>query len=168
RPAARSPSSPLVRWAATPPRSWRKEPRGAGSATAASTSCASRPVDSARKPLPGSQKLMTTTTWISTRRSSSPWIGPRNATSGRRAAVSSWIEALGSAPQVGDNQAGVRGARLLGTTIGNYKITAEIGQGGMGIVYLAEHPSLGRKAAVKVLHPRLATEPKTVTRRVSR
>jgi len=78
--------------------------------------------------------------------------------------VSSWIKALGSAPQVGDNQAGVRGARLLGTTIGNYKITAEIGQGGMGIVYLAEHPSLGRKAAVKVLHPRLATEPNTVSR----
>jgi len=42
--------------------------------------------------------------------------------------VSSWIKALGSAPQVGDNQAGVRGARLLGTTIGNYKITAELEQ----------------------------------------
>ena len=53
---------------------------------------------------------------------------------------------------------------MLGTTIGNYKITAEIGQGGMGIVYLAEHPSLGRKAAVKVLHPRLAAEPNTVSR----
>jgi eukaryotic-like serine/threonine-protein kinase len=53
---------------------------------------------------------------------------------------------------------------LLGTTIGNYKITAEIGQGGMGIVYLAEHPSLGRKAAVKVLHARLAAEPNTVSR----
>jgi serine/threonine-protein kinase len=53
---------------------------------------------------------------------------------------------------------------VLGTTIGNYKITAEIGQGGMGIVYLAEHPSLGRKAAVKVLHARLAAEPNTVSR----
>ncbi|HXU04078.1 MAG TPA: serine/threonine-protein kinase [Polyangia bacterium] len=53
---------------------------------------------------------------------------------------------------------------MLGTTIGNYKITEEIGQGGMGIVYLAEHPSLGRKAAVKVLHARLAAEPNTVSR----
>jgi hypothetical protein len=53
---------------------------------------------------------------------------------------------------------------LLGTTIGNYKITAEIGQGGMGIVYLAEHPAIGRKAAVKVLHARLAAEPNTVSR----
>jgi len=53
---------------------------------------------------------------------------------------------------------------LLGTTIGNYKITAEIGHGGMGIVYLAEHPALGRKAAVKVLHARLAAEPTVVSR----
>jgi eukaryotic-like serine/threonine-protein kinase len=53
---------------------------------------------------------------------------------------------------------------LLGTTIGNYKITAEIGHGGMGVVYLAEHPTLGRKAAVKVLHARLAAEPTTVSR----
>ena len=53
---------------------------------------------------------------------------------------------------------------MLGTTIGNYKITAEIGHGGMGIVYLAEHPTLGRKAAVKVLHARLAAEPTTVSR----
>jgi serine/threonine-protein kinase len=53
---------------------------------------------------------------------------------------------------------------LLGTTIGNYKITAEIGHGGMGIVYLAEHPALGRKAAVKVLHARMAAEPSVVSR----
>ena len=53
---------------------------------------------------------------------------------------------------------------MLGTTIGNYKITAEIGHGGMGVVYLAEHPAIGRKAAVKVLHARLAAEPTVVSR----
>src|SRR6185369_5695140 len=53
---------------------------------------------------------------------------------------------------------------VLGTTIGNYKVTARLGEGGMGIVYLAEHPSLGRKAAIKVLHPQMAADPQVVSR----
>jgi eukaryotic-like serine/threonine-protein kinase len=42
---------------------------------------------------------------------------------------------------------------MLGTSIGNYQITAKIGEGGMGAVYRAVHSSLGRSAAVKVLLP---------------
>jgi serine/threonine-protein kinase len=53
---------------------------------------------------------------------------------------------------------------VLGTTIGNYRVTAQLGEGGMGIVYLAEHPAIGRKAAIKVLHPRLAADPEVVSR----
>jgi serine/threonine-protein kinase len=34
----------------------------------------------------------------------------------------------------------------------------------MGIVYLAEHPAIGRKAAIKVLHPKLAADPEVVSR----
>ena len=48
---------------------------------------------------------------------------------------------------------------MIGQSVGNYRITGQIGQGGMGTVYLAEHPGFGRRAAVKVLRPELAREP---------
>src|SRR5436190_23046345 len=53
---------------------------------------------------------------------------------------------------------------MIGESVGNYRITARIGQGGMGTVYLAEHPGFGRRAAVKVLRPELAREPQLVQR----
>ena len=48
---------------------------------------------------------------------------------------------------------------MLGTQILNYKLTALIGEGGMGHVYLGEHVSLGRKAAIKILLPQYANNP---------
>ena len=45
---------------------------------------------------------------------------------------------------------------MIGEVVGNYRILELIGEGGMGVVYLAEHPSMGRRAAVKVLHAGLA------------
>ncbi len=41
---------------------------------------------------------------------------------------------------------------LLGKTVGNYLVTQKLGEGGMGSVYLAEHPTIGKKVALKVLH----------------
>lgn len=43
-----------------------------------------------------------------------------------------------------------------GTKILSYSIISQIGEGGMGSVFLAEHVSLGRKAAIKMLLPELA------------
>ena len=41
---------------------------------------------------------------------------------------------------------------LIGQTVGNYLVTQKLGEGGMGWVYLAEHPGIGKKVALKVLH----------------
>jgi serine/threonine-protein kinase len=52
----------------------------------------------------------------------------------------------------------------VGQTIGNYTITAKLGEGGMGVVYLAEHPVIGRKVALKAIHPELSRNPEVVSR----
>ena len=49
-------------------------------------------------------------------------------------------------------------------TIGNYLIDSKIGAGGMGAVYLATHPGIGRKVAVKVLLPEHSKRQDLITR----
>lgn len=43
-----------------------------------------------------------------------------------------------------------------GQILGNYRIEEQLGTGGMGVVYRAEHVLLGRSSAVKILHAHLA------------
>jgi serine/threonine-protein kinase len=45
---------------------------------------------------------------------------------------------------------------MSGRTIGNYEVVSRIGEGGMGVVYLGKHLTLGRPAAIKVLRPELS------------
>ncbi|MBA3397072.1 MAG: protein kinase [Deltaproteobacteria bacterium] len=44
---------------------------------------------------------------------------------------------------------------MIGSTVGSYRIVGQIGVGGMGAVYRAEHTLIGRLAAVKLLHPEM-------------
>lgn len=53
---------------------------------------------------------------------------------------------------------------MLGRSLGNYGVVSKIGEGGMGVVYLAKHVTLGRKAAVKVLRPALSENQDIVSR----
>ena len=53
---------------------------------------------------------------------------------------------------------------LIGQTVGNYQVTRLLGEGGMGVVYQAEHPVIGRKVAIKLLHLSLAKDAEVVAR----
>jgi serine/threonine-protein kinase len=52
----------------------------------------------------------------------------------------------------------------VGTVVVNYRLAEKLGEGGFGVVYLAEHEVLGRKAAVKILHPEFARRQELVDR----
>src|SRR5262245_31244345 len=51
-----------------------------------------------------------------------------------------------------------------GTEIGGYIVEAKIGEGGMGVVYGARHPRIGKRAAIKVLAPAFCGDPTIVSR----
>ncbi len=51
-----------------------------------------------------------------------------------------------------------------GATVGAYQIVRQLGEGGMGVVWLAEHTLLGRRAAIKVLHRSFSDRQDVVTR----
>jgi serine/threonine protein kinase/Tol biopolymer transport system component len=51
-----------------------------------------------------------------------------------------------------------------GTRLGPYEVTAQVGAGGMGEVYRARDPRLGRDVAIKVLPTGLSTDPERLHR----
>jgi serine/threonine-protein kinase len=48
---------------------------------------------------------------------------------------------------------------LVGRQVGAYRVTEEIGRGGMGVVYAADDPRLGRQVAIKALTPEYTRDP---------
>src|SRR5947208_1790539 len=53
---------------------------------------------------------------------------------------------------------------MTGGTVGSYRLLQELGRGGMGAVYLAEHSLIGKKAAAKILLPQFSRDPEIVNR----
>ncbi len=53
---------------------------------------------------------------------------------------------------------------MIGETVGSYRVVSQIGVGGMGAVYLAEHPLIGKKVAIKVLRTEYSTNPEALHR----
>jgi serine/threonine-protein kinase len=56
---------------------------------------------------------------------------------------------------------------MIGEVVNNYRVVSLLGEGGMGSVYLAEHPVIGRKAAIKVLRRELVEDASLVERFVN-
>lgn len=54
---------------------------------------------------------------------------------------------------------------LIGAVIAErYHVLSRLGAGGMGRIYLAEHVKMGRRCAIKVLHPSMAADAEAITR----
>ena len=53
---------------------------------------------------------------------------------------------------------------MIGETVSHYRIIGKLGDGGMGIVYLAEDSRLGRKVAIKFLPLKLSENERAVQR----
>ena len=59
---------------------------------------------------------------------------------------------------------GADAALRPGAFVGEYQIGHLLGEGGMGVVYAATHPEIGKRVAIKVLAPHAAQHPDLIRR----
>jgi serine/threonine-protein kinase len=52
----------------------------------------------------------------------------------------------------------------VGARCGNYEVMSKLGEGAMGCVFLAHHPVIGKRVALKVIHPELADNEEMIAR----
>jgi serine/threonine-protein kinase len=70
--------------------------------------------------------------------------------------------AMAAAPMI--DEPPMTGDLLPGSLVGEYKVDKKIGEGGMGSVYSATHPMIGKRAAIKVISTALGTDASAVAR----
>jgi serine/threonine-protein kinase len=75
-----------------------------------------------------------------------------------------WRAGSNAAAVLEDPKPTASGGLVIGSVLRDYRIITELGSGGMGVVYYAEHSVIGRRAAIKVLNPAVATNHEVVAR----
>src|SRR3982074_3632811 len=75
-------------------------------------------------------------------------------------------EEIGSAPTIPPGPETNEDARIpAGTMVADrYRIARVLGEGGMGVVYAAEHVLMRKEVALKVLHAEMCSMPEVVAR----